>query len=134
MKKDGSGVLITGMNGDSALYARVIEHMQRHLDRLGVRPVSGRAAFTDEDGPKGGRAIRCALTITVPYRPSIHAEQTALDQRRAFDGAMASLARELARYRRRDRDEKRHPKKYFAAAQAGVVEPRPARRRARRAS
>ena len=133
MKKDGAGVEVVGMKGDPALYRRVVEHMHRHLDRVGLKPASGRAAFSDENGPKGGRAMRCALTVSLPYRPGIHVEQVDTDPRRAFDGAMEGLERELARYRERDRDEKRHPKKYFAAKQAEAVEPPPPTRRKRRA-
>ena len=122
MKRDGSGVQISGIDGDPGLYARVLDLVQRHLDRVGLRPASGRAVFTDENGPKGGRAMRCALTVALPYRPSIHVERTGTDQRRAFDAAIASLERELARYRERDRVAKRRPKKYFAARQADTVE------------
>lgn len=134
MKKDGTGIQITGMDGDAALYARVVAQMQRHIDRLQLRPVSGRAAFTDENGPKGGRGTRCALTVTVPYRPSLHVERIATDRRRAFDEAMEALEREIARYRERDRDDKRHPKKYFAAKRAEAVEAPPPVRRRRRVS
>lgn len=121
MKNDGSGVQISGIDGDPPLYARVLGLIQRHLDRVGLRPVSGRATFTDENGPKGGRAMRCALTVTLPYRPRIHVERTGTDQRRAFDAAIGSLGRELRRYRERDRVAKRRPKKYFAARQADAV-------------
>jgi ribosome-associated translation inhibitor RaiA len=134
MKKDGTGVQITGTNSDAALHARVAAQMQRQLDRLRLRPVSGRAAFTDENGPKGGRGIRCALTVTVPYRPSLHVERIATDRRRAFDDAMEALEREVARYRERDREDKRHPKKYFAAKRAEAVEGAPRVRRRRRVS
>jgi ribosome-associated translation inhibitor RaiA len=129
MKKE-SGVQILGLNGDVTLYARVVEQMQRHLDRLGLRPARGRAAFSDENGPRGGRGTRCALTVSLPYRPPLHVARTATDQRRAFDDAMVALERELARYRERDRDHKRHPKKYFAAKRAAAVDaPSPPRRR-----
>jgi ribosome-associated translation inhibitor RaiA len=132
MKRDGAGVEVLGTKGDPALHRRVLAQMQRHLGRIGLTPASGRAAFTDENGPKGGRAMRCALTVTLPYRPGIHVEQVDTDPRRAFDGAMEVLERELARYRERDRDGKRHPQKYFAANQAEAVErPRPTRRKRR---
>jgi hypothetical protein len=42
-------------------------------------------------------------------------EHTAQTGRLAFDGAFAVLERQLERYRERDRDERRHPKKYFVA-------------------
>ncbi|HKZ08400.1 MAG TPA: HPF/RaiA family ribosome-associated protein [Methylomirabilota bacterium] len=134
MKKDGAGIHITGTNGDASLHLRVVAQMQRQLERLRLRPVSGRAAFTDENGPKGGRGTRCALTVTVPYRPSLHVERIATDRRRAFDDAMEALEREVGRYRERDRDDKRHPKKYFAAKRAEAVEPPPPIRRRRRVS
>jgi ribosome-associated translation inhibitor RaiA len=38
--------------------------------------------------------------------------------RLALDAAFPVLERRLARYRERDRDSKRHPKKYFAARRA----------------
>jgi ribosome-associated translation inhibitor RaiA len=35
--------------------------------------------------------------------------------RLAFDAALAVLQRDLEQYRERQRDQQRHPKKYFAA-------------------
>jgi hypothetical protein len=93
--------------------------------------------FFDENGPKGGPAIRCALTVRVPYRPHVRAEDTAATSRVAFDGGLAKLGRELERYRDRDRESKRRPKKYFAAKRllsappegAGAKAEHPSRRR-----
>ena len=59
--------------------------------------------------------MRCALTVRLPYRPHVHVEDTAETLRTAFDGAFAKLERELERYRDRDRESKRHPKKYYVA-------------------
>ena len=82
--------------------------------RSGARP-----SFFDDNGPKGGRAMRCALTVRLPFRPSIRVERSAVTPRLAFDAAFAVLERQLERYRERDRDNKRHPKKYFAAQPRG---------------
>ena len=74
------------------------------LSRRGrVRPISGRVAFTDENGPKGGIAIRCALTIELPRRPTTHANGLAETPRLAFDAAHEALEQELDRERGRRR-------------------------------
>jgi ribosome-associated translation inhibitor RaiA len=106
--------------------------MTEALGKLTVGPVTGQAAFFDDNGPKGGRAMRCALTVRLPFRPGIRVERSDVTPRLAFDAAFAVLERQLERYRERDRDSKRHPKKYFAArrTQAGedARRPKPARR------
>lgn len=110
-------IRITGIQRDP-LRARAIRLMTGSLGKLAVGPVSGGAAFFDDDGPKGGPAKRCALTVRLPFRPGIRVERTAETPRLAFDAAFATLERQLKRYRERDRDSKRHPKKYFAARRA----------------
>src|SRR4029450_13162982 len=80
-----------------------------------VEPAVARATFTDENGPKGGPAIRCALEVKQPRRPVVHVEAVAMTQRLAFDGALAKLERAVARRRETARDAKLRPKKYFAA-------------------
>jgi ribosome-associated translation inhibitor RaiA len=124
---------ISGIERDEALRTRVEKLMKDTLARVTVRPVRSQAAFFDDNGPKGGRAMRCALTVRLPYRPSIRVERSAVTPRLAFDGAFAVLERQLERYYERDRENKRHPKKYFAARRAVAGEaPRPPKR-ARRA-
>jgi len=103
----------TGRNG--ALRERVRQQMAAALEPLRVAPVRAQVAFFDDNGPRGGMALRCALTVRVPYRPAIRVEHSAATVRAAFDGAFAALERRLERYRERDRDERRHPKKYFVA-------------------
>ncbi|PWU24350.1 MAG: hypothetical protein C5B48_06870 [Candidatus Rokuibacteriota bacterium] len=80
-----------------------------------MKPLAAQAAFFDDNGPKGGRGMRCALTVRVPYRPAVRVEHTAETARLAFDLSFKSLERQLARYRELDRDRRRYPKKYFAA-------------------
>ncbi len=121
-------VQIGGLEGDARLQARARKLMQDQLVRVGLWPVSGRVTFFDDNGPKGGRAMRCALTVRLPYRPNLRVERTAETARLAFDAAFGVLERRLERYRERDRDSKRHPKKYFAASRAQAVEAPRARR------
>lgn len=112
------------------LRGRVTRLMTEALEKLAVAPVKGEASFFDDNGPKGGRAMRCALTVRVPFRPSIRVERSDVTPRLAFEAAFAVLERQLERYRERDRDNKRHPKKYFAArALAGEGARRPKRSR-----
>jgi ribosome-associated translation inhibitor RaiA len=124
-------IKITGLERDP-LRGRATRLMTEALAMLTVGPVKGQAAFFDDNGPKGGRAMRCALTVRLPFRPSIRVERSAVTPRLAFDAAFAVLERQLERYRERDRDNKRHPKKYFAARRALAGETAPPRKRARR--
>ena len=130
-------IVIRGIKKDTTLGARVAAHMTAALGSLRVAPVGAKVTFSDDNGPKGGIAMRCALDVRVPYRPAIRVEHVALTPRLAFDGAYATLARQLERYRERDRDIKRRPKKYFVAKRlltGGLEEPgSPARVRRRKA-
>jgi ribosome-associated translation inhibitor RaiA len=123
-------IKITGLERDP-LRGRATRLMTEALAKLAVAPVKGQVAFFDDNGPMGGRAMRCALTVRLPFRPSIRVERSAVTPRLAFDAAFAVLERQLERYRERDRDNKRHPKKYFAARRALAGEPSPPRKRAR---
>jgi ribosome-associated translation inhibitor RaiA len=106
---------ITGIGDDRRLRARITKQMTRALERLGVKPVAADVVFVDVNGPKGGLDIRCALTIRLPYRPSLRAEDTAGDAQLAFDRSFAALSRQLERYRERQQERSRRPKKYFTA-------------------
>lgn len=106
---------IRGIGKDRVLSARVSGHIGGALASLRVAPVAARITFFDDNGPKGGLGMRCALDVRVPYRPAIRIERVAATRRLAFDQAFATLGRQLERYRERDRDIKRRPKKYFVA-------------------
>jgi ribosome-associated translation inhibitor RaiA len=106
---------IRGVGGDRALRARIRARMDETLRRLGVTPVEALVVFVDDNGPKGGPARRCAITVRLPYRPMVRVEHSATTTRLAFDGAFASLERPLERYRERQRESRRYPKKYYAA-------------------
>jgi ribosome-associated translation inhibitor RaiA len=105
------------------LQADVSRTLTDILKPLTVKPVAARATFFDDNGPKGGPAVRCALTIRLPYRPHLRAEATGVTARLAFDASLARLHRELERYRERDRDNKRRPKKYYVAKLTTETEP-----------
>jgi ribosome-associated translation inhibitor RaiA len=95
--------------------ARVTAALKTVLAALVVEPTVARATLTDENGPKGGPAIRCALEVKQPRRPAVHVEAVATNAQLAFETALAKLERALARRRKIARDAKRRPKKYFAA-------------------
>lgn len=106
---------IRGIPTDRTLRARIIKQLTAALARLPVTPTAVQVTFFDENGPKGGVAMRCALTVRLPYRPHVRTEHVAETPRQAFDGSFETLEREFERYRERDRESKRYPKKYFTA-------------------
>jgi ribosome-associated translation inhibitor RaiA len=106
---------IEGAERDRVLRSRVSKLVGEALATLAVEPVKARVTFFDDNGPKGGPAMRCAVEVRVPYRPAIHIEHIDTTNRLAFDGILAVLERQLERYRERDRENRRHPKKYFVA-------------------
>lgn len=89
--------------------------LERILTTHGIETARVTVAFTDENGPKGGRAMRCAIGLTLPRRSPVRAEHTAVSARLALDGALETLERDLARVIERRRDAARRPKKYYAA-------------------
>ncbi len=125
-------VTVHGIARFRALSGRVTQQLATTLAGLGARPISIRAAFVDDNGPRGGIAARCGLTVQLPHRPPLHVEHTADTPRRAFDGALLALERGIERDRQRARDSRRRPKKYYAAkrlvATDGAAAPRPRRR------
>ena len=108
------GIEISGIR-DSALRAMISKRVGAALKPLQVKPLAAQVTFFDDNGPKGGRAVRCALTVRVPYRPTVRVEHTADTPRLAFDATFKSLERQLERYREKNRDSQRHPKKYYVA-------------------
>jgi ribosome-associated translation inhibitor RaiA len=106
---------IQGVERDKALRARAVKLVGAALEPITLTPVKAKITFFDDNGPKGGLGMRCAVDVRLPFRPVIRVEQVAETSRLAFDGALAALERRLERYRERDRDNKRRPKKYFVA-------------------
>ena len=106
---------INGIPTDRTLRARVTKQMTEALALLKVKPGAVQVTFFDDNGPKGGRAIRCALTVRLPLRTEIRVEHTAETARLAFAGSFEKLERQLARRRERELDLRRRPKKYYVA-------------------
>jgi len=106
---------IQGVERDKALRVRAVKLVGAALEPITMAPVKAKITFFDDNGPKGGLGKRCAVDVRLPFRPAIRVEQVAETSRLAFDGAFAALERRLERYRERDRDNKRRPKKYFVA-------------------
>lgn len=126
---------IHGVEKDKALRARAAKVVGAALELIKLAPVRTKITFFDDNGPKGGLGMRCAVDVRLPYRPPIRVEQVAETTRLAFDGAFAALERKLERYRERDRDIKRRPKKYFVAKRllaGGLQTPTKSRRVRRR--
>ena len=106
---------IQGLHRSRALRAFVTEQLSTTFASLRVPPLTARAIFTDENGPKGGDTLRCALTVKLPRAAAVHVEEWASTPRLAFDGALTKLERQLARHREGARELRRRPKKYFLA-------------------
>ena len=121
---------ILGAQRQPALQALVRERLGAVLRRVPARPYSARVTFFDDNGPKGGLACRCAITVQMPDLPTRRIEGLADTRRSAFDAAVARVDRQLRRSRERARDNRRHPKKYFAAGQLSGESPARPRRRA----
>ncbi|HEY3064771.1 MAG TPA: HPF/RaiA family ribosome-associated protein [Methylomirabilota bacterium] len=106
---------VQGLPQSRALRALIVRQLSAIFATLRVPPVSARAIFSDENGPKGGDALRCALTVKLPRAASVHVEEWSSTPRLAFDGALVKLERQLARHREGARALRRRPKKYFVA-------------------
>lgn len=106
---------VIGLDAATALRARVLRRLRAALSGFPVRPIRAEVRFVDDNGPKGGLDARCALTVRLPYRPAIQVERRGLAPQEAFDLALPVLERQLDRYRERQRQSRRRPKKYFAA-------------------
>jgi len=102
-------------SGLPAAGARARAELTRLLEAHGISTARATVTFTDDNGPKGGRAMRCAVGLTLPPRTGVRAEHTATTVRLALDGVLDTLERELARLVERRRNAARHPKKYYAA-------------------
>src|SRR5437867_9451685 len=94
---------VRGIPSGGALHAHAIKRLTGIVKRLATAPVEAQAKFFDDNGPRGGRAMRCALTVRLPYRSHVRVEHTAETPRLAFDGTVAALERELEAYRERFR-------------------------------
>jgi hypothetical protein len=93
MAKTGVTPQVSGLERGATLRGRAAKLMTGAVAKLVVGPVRSQVTFTDDNGPKGGRAMRCALTVRLPYRPTLRVERAAETPRLAFDAAFAVLLR-----------------------------------------
>lgn len=82
-----------------------------------------RVAFVDDNGPKGGVAMRCAIDVRIARRSEIHIEGRATSARLALHAALERLERRIGRTLGARRVASRHPKKYYAAARTLAAAP-----------
>jgi hypothetical protein len=101
---------ITGLRERDQLRSRAERLLHDVLERR--RAVAVRVAFFDDDGPRGGIAIRCALTVTPLRGPIVRVEHRARTPSAAFNGGLAILKRRLKR-----RAERNHRRTRFARVQ-----------------
>ena len=111
-------VEILGLGAREAARLRSNRRLASALAALPPRASSARVAFADDNGPKGGPAMRCALTVRMPPRRQIRVEARGVSARLALDSALGRLERRLARSEAIIRDSRRRPKKYYAAERA----------------
>ena len=107
---------INGLRRQDRLRADVVDELSRLMEGRGLSPRSIRVAFFDDDGPRGGVAIRCALTVTPSRGPLVRVEHTARTHAAGFRGALTTLARLLKRRVQRRRRRLRYPRTRPGAA------------------
>jgi hypothetical protein len=108
-KEDAMRTVVNGLRGQHRLRLKVAEQLSDLLERRRATPLSVRVTFFDDDGPRGGVAIRCALTVTPRRGPTIRVEHTARAHSAAFKGAFVILKRQLKRRVERKRRRVRYP-------------------------
>ena len=106
---------ILGLPRTSGARVRAAARLTAALADLTDRVSSARLAFVDDNGPKGGVAVRCGITVSVAGWGRLHVEERATTATLALAGALAKLERRLDRRRVIERESRRRPKKYFAA-------------------
>lgn len=109
-------VEVLGLAPRRAAGLRASTRVTAALAALPPEVSSARVAFTDDNAAKGGLDIRCAITVNLRGRRHLHVEDRATSPRQALDGALAKLERRLGRIQTMDRQKRRRPKKYYAAA------------------
>jgi ribosome-associated translation inhibitor RaiA len=108
-------VQVLGLPRASAARVRAVARLTAALADLPDRVSSARLASIDDNGPKGGVAVRCGVTVSVAGWGRLHVEERATTPALALTGALAKLERRLDRRRVIERESRRRPKKYFAA-------------------
>jgi hypothetical protein len=108
-------IRIRGIGTESEFRARVLGEVQSMLSKTRVQPTTATIVFTDVNGPKGGVAIRCAVTAELPRQATLRVAPLAATAPLAFAKALKALARGLSGAPDRRRALSRRPKKYYLA-------------------
>lgn len=106
---------VAGLPISPSLRNRVARRMQRALVGVQASPIDVHVMFTDVNGPKGGRDVRCTIDVRIPRTAPIHAEALAERDMTAFDRGAAMITRQIGQRVRRRQESGRRPKKYYAA-------------------
>ena len=111
-------IVIVGLTERQARQLLAVARLAATLTPLGRAALGARLAVSDQNGPKGGVAIRCTIDAQVARWAPIHADARATSARAALSEALDRFERLVRRAARMARDGRRRPKKYFAAAVA----------------
>jgi hypothetical protein len=109
---------IVGIPGRTSARLDATRRLRALLQPIGRAARRCRLAFRDENGPKGGVAVRCTVDLTLQRRRPIHVDARATSAALALAEALDRLQRRTERVVGALRDAGRHPKKYFVAARA----------------
>ena len=108
-------ILIEGIHNNPEFVERVRARVAEALGRVDPQPTGAKIIFADENGPKGGVAIRCTIVHDMPKRRDFSVEGNGASLEVAFDDAFAALETSISRDRGRRRELVRRPKKYYLA-------------------
>ena len=111
-------VEIIGVADDACRRLGLPERVHDVVAPLGEAARRCRVAFADDNGPKGGVAIRCRIDVQIAHWPGLHVEGLGTSPRVALHEALDRLKRRIVRLLTEKRVRSRHPKKYFVAARA----------------
>jgi hypothetical protein len=115
MKRPAStSIVIEGIR-NRAFAGRVRRKIAETLGLVDPQPVTAKVIFADENGPKGGPAMRCTIVHDMPRRRDFSVSELGDSQEIAFDAAFAALETSITRDRARRRELVRRPKKYYLA-------------------
>lgn len=124
----GGLIDVQGLTPGTPLHGRILRQLGGLLGRVRAEGAASSVLFADDNGPKGGRAIRCTITLKEPRRPPLVVEKLAETHRLAFDAAYDTIKQELGRRHEARRERARRPKKYFVARrlrESGLEGPEP---------
>jgi hypothetical protein len=108
-------ILVEGIHNNPEFLERVRARVAEAVGRVVPPPTGAKIIFADENGPKGGVAIRCTIVHDMPKRRDFTEIGHGNTFEVAFDDAFAALETSIARDRGRRRESVRRPKKYYLA-------------------